>query len=258
MTFLFDNVIIGPIHSRRMGISLGVNLLPLNSKLCNFDCIYCECGWNEKVQGIKPRFNSKQVVLENLEDMLSKLAKDGKGLDVITFAGNGEPTTHPDFAEIIDRTLELRDKYFPNVKVSVLTNATLINRDKVRHALEKVDIAMLKIDAVTPEMINLINEPNASYSLQDVLDGIKKFNGEVIIQTMFLRGEKNGMSVDNTVENELQKWLEVIKEIAPDKVVIYTIDRDTPLKTLSKVPVEDLERIGQMVEDLGIKCEVTK
>ena len=149
--------------------------------------------------------------------------------------------------------MKLRDKYFPNVKVSVLTNATLINRDNVRVALESVDTAMLKIDAVTPEMISAINDPYASYRLDDVIEGIKKFKGEVIIQTMFLKGE-----VDNTAEPHLSQWLEVIKEINPNKVVIYTIDRDTPMKTIVKLTFEELQAIGDRVQSLNIKCEVTK
>lgn len=253
MTFLFEEIIIGPIKSRRMGISLGVNLLPTNGKLCNFNCVYCECGWNAKQENIKLRFNPKEEVLSLLEEALIKQIEANEQIDVITFAGNGEPTTHPDFAYIIEQTLRIRDKYFPKVKVSVLTNATLINRDDVRKALESVDTAMLKIDAVTPEMIKAINDPYANYRLDDVIDGIKKFKGEIIIQTMFLKGE-----VNNSTEPHLSQWLEVIKTIKPNKVVIYTIDRDTPMKTISKLSKEELQAIGDKVEAMSVKCEVTK
>lgn len=258
MTFLFDNIIIGPIHSRRMGVSLGVNILPINGKLCNFDCIYCECGWNGNDSGASLRFNPMNDILNQLEDTLRSMSERGETMDVITFAGNGEPTTHPDFQEIINKTIVLRDKYFPKVKISILTNAALINKDSVRTALESVDIAMLKIDAVLEDKIKLINSPYASYSLIDVLDGIKKFKGEIVIQTMFLKGFKNGISVDNTGEKDVLAWLEIMKLIKPSRVVIYTIDRDTPLSTLSKVSTDELEDIGKRVESLGVICEVTK
>lgn len=256
-TKLFDEVIIGPIISRRLGISLGVNLLPINGKLCNFNCIYCECGWTEKVNQ-KLVYNPKDEVLRLLEKTLRERSEQGEHLDVITFAGNGEPTMHPDFAEIIDATLALRDKYFPTVKVAVLSNATLIDRQSVRSALERVDQAILKIDSAFEHTINLIDAPRAGYSLRKVIDAMKMFKGEIIIQTMFLRGECNGEVVDNTTKEEVNAWIEVLKEIKPSLVMIYTIDRDTPLKTLEKVPYAELCAIGEEVEYAGIKATVAK
>ena len=258
MTFLFDDIIIGPIISRRMGVSLGVNLLPTNGKLCNFNCVYCECGWTIKEDGVKLRFNPTEDVLSRLKDVLKKRNENNEQIDVITFAGNGEPTTHPDFPYIIDETIALRDKYFPNVKISVLTNATLINREPIRNALEKVDTAMLKIDAVTEDLINAIYDPQGRYQLEDVIAGIKKFKGEIIIQTMLLKGHKDGVSSDNTTPEAVDAWLKVIEEINPARVVVYTLDRDTPSKTISRVTVEEMEEIAKRVEALNIKCDVTK
>lgn len=257
-TFLFKDIICGPIISRRMGVSLGVNLLPTNGKLCNFNCVYCECGWTEKSIGTKLRFNPKNEVLTQLEVFLKNRKERAEKLDVITFAGNGEPTMHPNFSEIIDQTIKLRDTYFPNVKIAVLTNATMIIKKEVREALEKVDRAMLKIDAVLPQKISAINDPYKEYSLNDVIKAIKQFNGEIIIQTMFLRGENNGVSVDNTSDSDISAWLEVLKDINPTLVVIYSLDRDTPSDTLIKVPFEELEKIGKKVEEIGIECSVTK
>lgn len=256
-TKLFNDIIIGPIISRRLGISLGVNLLPTNGKLCNFNCIYCECGWTEK-GAEKLVYNPKKEVLRELEERLKERREKGESLDVITFAGNGEPTMHPDFAEIIDATIALRDIYFPHVKVAVLSNATLIDRDNVRHALEKVDRAILKIDSAFDHTIQLIDGPKGNYSLRKVIDAMKKFRGEIIIQTMFLRGEHNGEVVDNTTPEEIEAWINVLREIHPSLVMIYTIDRDTPLKTLSKVSYEELCAIGEEVESYGIKATVAK
>ncbi len=258
MTFLFDDIIIGPIKSRRMGVSLGVNLLPTNGKLCNFNCVYCECGWTIKEAGVKLRFNPTEEVLRRLSEVLESKHSSGDKIDVITFAGNGEPTTHPDFPYIIDKTIELRDRYFPNVKISVLTNATLINREPIRKALEKVDTAMLKIDAVTEGLINSIYDPQGVYSLDNVVEGIKQFKGEVIIQTMLLKGNKDGVSTDNTTPEAVAAWLKVIADIKPDRVVVYTLDRDTPSQTITRASVEEMEAIASKVEAMGIKCDVTK
>lgn len=256
-TKLFNDIIIGPIISRRLGISLGVNLLPTNGKLCNFNCIYCECGWTEK-GAEKLSFNPMDEVIRQLENALRVRQESGELLDVITFAGNGEPTMHPQFAEIIDATIALRDRYFPQVKVAVLSNATLIERENVRGALEKVDRAILKIDSAIDSTIALIDGPKGNYSLSAVIEAMKKFKGEIIIQTMFLRGECRGEVVDNTTKEEIEAWIAVLKEIRPALVMIYTIDRDTPLDTLIKVSYAELCAIGEDVEAAGIKATVAK
>lgn len=255
-TFLFNDIIFGPIISRRLGVSLGVNLLPLDSKLCNFDCIYCECGWTKGVKGIKPVFNDKAEVLKRLQEVLSERAAKGETLDVITFAGNGEPTMHPDFAEIIDGTIALRNQYFPKVKIAVLSNATMLGRESVREALAKIDRAILKIDSAFDETIKLIDSPLGKYSLETVLENMSLFKGEIIVQTMFLRGTNKGVAIDNTTDREVNAWIEVLKRVKPSQVMIYSLDRDTPLETLTKVSKEELEKIATKVTAAGFECSV--
>ncbi len=252
MTALYENIIFGPIHSRRLGLSLGVNLLPLHCKLCTFECVYCECGW--RGHDVKPEFNRRIDVHDMLAGKLSQMVVEGTPPDVITFAGNGEPTMHPEFGAIIDDTIALRDELCPSAKISVLSNATMIGRKSVREALLKVDNNILKLDSAFDRTVRLMNNPQGHYSVADTVAGMKLFNGQLIVQTMFLRGEIEGVHVDNTAEEELSAWLSLVKEISPREVMVYSLDRDTPLQTLEKVPVEELRAIAARVEALGIKC----
>ena len=251
---LFTDIIYGPIRSRRLGISLGVNLLPLHSKLCNFDCIYCECGWNDDNRADKPRFNSREDVRFALDATLSKMQVEGALPDVITFAGNGEPTIHPEFESIIEDTIALRDKYAPNAKVSVLSNATQLHREEVRNALRRVDNAILKLDSAFDKTAHLINKPCGNYSVEGVISNLESFGKEFVLQTMFLRGEYNGEQIDNTVESEVEAWLAVVEHLRPRSVMVYSIDRATPCKTLQKVEREELEKIADRVRALGVEC----
>ncbi|MGL4294000.1 MAG: radical SAM protein [Bacteroidales bacterium] len=254
-TSLFNSIIFGPIHSRRLGVSLGVNLLPATGKVCSFDCIYCECGYNAERKGGK--IPSKEAVVEALEKALREMSESGKSLDVITFAGNGEPTIHPDFAYIIDETIRLRDLYYPKAKVSVLSNSTRTDRPDVFSALMKVDNNILKLDSVFQQTINLIDAPNQeSFTADKLIDNLKKFNGNLIIQTMFLRGEHNGMKVDNTTEKEISGWLNALVEIQPKQVMVYSLDRPTPEKNLQKVSKEELEQIADRARSLGFSVSV--
>ena len=253
MTALYPQIIYGPVRSRRLGLSLGVNLLPLEAKLCTFDCIYCECGWNGENAGSR-RFNSREQVAAALESTLVAMAADSQLPDVITFAGNGEPTMHPDFEGVIADTIALRDKYAPTAKISVLSNATQLHRADVVRALERVDNNILKIDSLDEEMARLINKPCCNYSVAKVVEQLKAFNGKVIVQTMFLRGQYEGRVVDNTTEEQIVAWLEAVKAIAPESVMVYSIARDTPCKTLQKVEREELEKIAERVRALGISC----
>ena len=255
MTSLYDNIIFGPIKSRRLGLSLGVNLLPIESKLCNFNCIYCECGWNEEHEG-KKRFNSRDDVRTMLRSTLSRMVEDGTPPDVITFAGNGEPTMHPDFEQIIDDTIALRDELCPSAKVSVLSNATQIGREDVVRALLRVDNNILKLDSAFDSTVQIINKPVGNYSVARIVELMKQFESNMILQTMFLRGEYMGTHIDNTSEQGVQAWLELVKEIAPKKVMVYSIDRDTPCQTLEKVSKEELSKIASRVEALGFECSV--
>ena len=251
---LFTDIIYGPIRSRRLGISLGVNLLPLHSKLCNFDCIYCECGWNDDNRAEKPRFNSREDVRTALEATLSKMEAEGALPDVITFAGNGEPTIHPEFEGIIDDTIALRNELSPNAKVSVLSNATQLHRESVRNALHKVDNAILKLDSAIEATAHTINKPQGNYSVAEVVKNLAKFGREFVLQTMFLRGEYNGEYIDNTTEREFLAWAAVVEHLRPRSVMVYSIDRATPCKTLQKVEREELEKIAERVRALGIEC----
>lgn len=255
MTSLYDNIIFGPVRSRRLGLSLGVNLLPVESKLCNFDCIYCECGWNGDHLG-KRRFNSREDVRAMLREILSKMVQDGTPPDVITFAGNGEPTMHPDFEAVIDDTIALRDELCPAAKVSVLSNATQLHREDVRRALLRVDNNILKLDSAFDATVQLVNKPVGSYSVERTVEWMKSFEGQMILQTMFLRGEYLGQRVDNTTEEQVEAWLRLVKEIAPRQVMVYSLDRDTPCQTLEKVSREELMQIAARVEALSIACSV--
>ncbi len=255
MTSLFNNIIFGPIHSRRLGLSLGVNLLPTHSKLCNFDCIYCECGWNAQRRG-SGAFNTLEEVTSSLEAKLEEMASRGEIPDVITFAGNGEPTLHPHFEEIIDATIALRNKITPSAKISVLSNATRISLDTVRRALLRVDNNILKLDSAHTEVAKAINHPQGEYSIEQVVENMLLFEGKLIVQSMFLRGECDGITIDNTSPEAIDEWLKLIEKIAPKSVMVYSIDRDTPCKTLEKIEREELLLIAQKVKQLGIECSV--
>ena len=253
-TKLYNDIIFGPIHSRRLGLSLGVNLLPLENKVCTFDCIYCECGWTEK--GCSARFNRREDVSRLLAQKLEEMAAAGTPPDVITFAGNGEPTMHPDFEAIIDDVIRTRDQHAPKAKVSVLTNGTMIRKESVRRALMRVDNNIVKLDSAFDETVRQIDEPLGEYSVAETVEYMKLFEGHLIVQTMFLRGSFEGRTVDNTTEREVAAWLKRIEEIRPRQVMIYTVDRDTPAPDLHKVPVDELNRIADRVRALGIDCSV--
>lgn len=255
MTKLYTEIIYGPVRSRRLGLSLGVNLLPLHSKLCSFDCIYCECGWNAERRGHEG-FNPREEVRSALEAQLKQMATEGALPDVITFAGNGEPTLHPDFEGVIDDTLALRDKYAPAAKVSVLSNATQLHREDVCRALGRIDNNILKLDSAFDATAAAINKPCGHYRIADIVERIKGFGKSCIVQTMFLRGECDGLHIDNTTEAEVEAWLRLIEQIAPRSVMIYSIDRDTPCQTLEKVSREELLQIAARVELLDITCSV--
>ncbi len=255
MTSLYHDIIFGPVHSRRLGLSLGVNLLPVESKLCSFDCIYCECGWNREHPGPR-RFNRREDVSRLLRETLERMTGAGTPPDVITFAGNGEPTLHPDFEAVIGDTLALRDAICPSARVSVLSNATQLHRPEVVRALKRVDNNILKLDSAFDETVRAMNRPQGAYSVEQVVERLCGFGGGLIVQTLFLRGECDGRRVDNTTEEEVAAWLRLIERIRPRKVMVYSLDRDTPCPTLEKVSKEELRRIADRVEALGIPCPV--
>ncbi|HIY36064.1 MAG TPA: radical SAM protein [Candidatus Paraprevotella stercorigallinarum] len=252
-TVIYPSPIFGPVHSRRLGVSLGINLLPEDGKVCSFDCIYCECGFNKDRRPTKT-LPSRHEVFEALESRLKDMKANGPKPDVLTFAGNGEPTMHPEFPEIIDDVRMLRDRYFPEAKISVLSNATQILKPRVFEALKKVDNNILKLDTVNPDYIQEVDRPNGHYNVEAIIDKLKAFEGKVIIQTMFMKGTMNGRDVSNLSDGFVQPWLKAVKDIAPEKVMIYTIDRETPDHDLKKASHEELDHIVDLLKKEGIEA----
>ena len=247
----FDDIVFGPIFSRRLGSSLGVNILPTVGKLCNFDCVYCECGWNKdgRSDGRLPHLEEVEAALE---EKMSRAAADGVPVDSITFSGNGEPTVNPDFPQIVDATLRLRDKYFPQAKVSVLSNAVLVGRKDIAEALKKVDNPILKIDASSDELVGKINKPVGTYRLADIVEALKGFEGNFVLQTMFLRSPE----FDTTSQEALEGWMNIVREVRPREIMVYTIDRETPDKSLGKYTVEEMTAFVQPLLDEGFNIQI--
>ena len=246
---LFNSTVFGPIHSRRLGTSLGINLSPNDGKVCSFDCLYCEAGFNSQGAGTSG-LPSRENVRKLLEEKLRKMREDGENLDVITFSGNGEPTVHPDFPEILEDVMTLRDEYFPAAKVSVLTNSTRIFSPEVAAALKKADNNILKLDSAVESTMQLIDRPNSpSFTVERVIEALKQFKDTGIIQTMILRGEHEGKKVDNTTPEEIDALVKAYKEIKPREIMIYSLDRSTPAEKLKKVEAEELQKIGKYIEE---------
>ena len=255
-TILFPAPIFGPVHSRRLGVSLGVNLMPADGKLCSFDCVYCECGFNKPSHSGSKR-PSREQVKTDLEKQLQKMVEEGRLPDVITFAGNGEPTLHHDFAGIIDDTIALRDRYCPQAKVSVLSNATMAFKPDVRDALLKVDNNILKLDTVDPDFIQLVDRPVGKFDVNKIIDDLAAFHGKVIVQTMFLKGKYQGRDVDNTDDYYVTPWLKALEKIKPEAVMVYTIDRETPAHELLKATPAELDAIVARIKALGIDASAS-
>lgn len=253
---IHESLIYGPVHSRRLGTSLGINLLPANGKRCSFDCIYCECGLNKDGQTRAP-FPSAETVRSAIEQRVFELKNTGTALDTITFAGSGEPTMHPAFKEIITETIALRNRLVPQAKISVLSNAVHIAKPTVFEALQTVDRAILKLDSALDASVRLINRPcTDGYSVAEQVKHFKRFHGAFTLQTMFLRGEVAGKKIDNSTEQEVAAWLAILAELRPREVMIYTLDRKTPVSGLEKIPLEVLQNIAEHVQRLNIKTIV--
>lgn len=257
-TFLFDEIIFGPVRSRRLGVSLGINLLPTKRKICNFNCIYCECGWTQDIEKAVSHLPGREEVYNALDRKLSELIKKNIIPDVITYAGNGEPTLHPDFPGIIDDSIILRDKYFKKTRIAVLSNATTISNPLIKNALLKVDQNILKLDSAFDSTIKIHNQPRVNVNVEELINNLIGFDGKLIIQTLFLRGIHNGKVVDNTTRVEIREWLKALERIKPSEVMIYTISRDTPEGArLKKVPLNELKEIAALVESIGIRTQVS-
>jgi len=256
MTILFDDIVFGPVRSRRFGVSLGVNLLPVSYKYCTFNCIYCECGWTYGENSQKEKLPGREVIKKALNDRLIEMKQEGTEPDNITFAGNGEPTVHPEFDGIIEDTLALRDRHFREAKVTVLSNASLLHKEKVFNALNKVDNNVLKLDSVIEGTFQKINQPSPALKLKDIIEHIKRFEGNQVVQTLFMRGEHAGQHVDNTTPEEVGAWIQVLLEIKPKYVMIYPIERDTAAPGIEKISRGELESIAARVELAGIKTKI--
>lgn len=258
-TVLFHSTIFGPIHSRRLGTSLGVNLMPRDGKVCTFDCLYCEAGFNAQGPG-QAGLPSRQEVRQLLADKLDSMHASCDPLDVITFSGNGEPTLHPDFAGIIDDTLELRDRYYPGAKVSVLSNSTCLDRTPVVEALKRVDNNILKLDSAIDATIKALDRPvRPSFTAEGVIRQLSGFGKDCIIQTMILRGTHDGQVIDNTTTAEIDALIEAYRTIGPEQIMLYSIDRKTPAEHLDKVSRDELEVIADRIRSAvkGIKVMVS-
>ncbi|MFZ4400146.1 MAG: radical SAM protein [Bacteroidales bacterium] len=254
--FLFNEVIFGPIKSRRLGISLGINLLPTHQKICNYNCIYCECGWNTQPISNDNMLPSRLEVKNALSEKLVLMKKFNNPLDSITFAGNGEPSLHPEFAGIVDDVIELRNIYYPLASTTVLSNAGLLNDTSIFAALKKLDNNILKLDAGSNRMYHLINRGAENITINQIVENLKKFEGKLVVQTLFLRGRYNNEIIDNTTEEEVNLWLGHIAAIHPDYVMIYPIDRATPADNLEKTTRKTLENIAAKVNAIGIATKV--
>ncbi|MEI7422566.1 MAG: radical SAM protein [Prolixibacteraceae bacterium] len=257
-TFLFNQTIFGPVISRRLGVSLGINLLPNDTKLCSFDCIYCECGWNPKKKRNTVRLPQRVEVSSLLRQKLLEMKAANNLPDVITFAGNGEPTMHPEFDLIIEETILLRTELSPLSKIAVLSNSTMLHKTRVVEALKRIDDNILKLDSGVLETILLLNKPVGKFDLGKMVNHLKKFNGALSVQTMFLKGTFEGVKFDNTTEHEVEQWISLLKEIKPATVMIYSIARDTPADHLIGIPLKKLKEIAARVEsETAISVQVS-
>ena len=255
-TIIYDSPVFGPIHSRRLGISLGINLLPKGGKVCSFDCIYCECGLNKERHTKNPLPTADEVI-EGLRSKLLSMKQEGIVPDVLTFAGNGEPTLHPHFPEIVDRVREVRNELCPSAKMSILSNATQIRRPEIREALLHFKNNILKLDTVSPKYIYNVDRPQGHYDVEEQIKCLELFQGHCIIQTMLMRGEYEGRSVDNTTEEFVAPYLEALARIKPRSVMLYTLDRETPVSGLQKATPEAMQTIAARIRRLGIEVSVS-
>lgn len=256
-TFLFNEVIFGPVKSRRFGVSLGINLLPCDRKVCSFNCVYCECGWTA-IENFSAKGGLADPVgmADELEKRLLSMKQQDVLPDSITFAGNGEPTLHPNFLLIMKQTIALRDRYAPKAKVTVLSNASTAHHPDIFEALMLADSHVMKLDAGTEETFRLINQPAGNINFDKILSNLMLFGGDLIIQTLFVKGTVNGHAIDNTTDSEVDLWLGHLKQINPKLVMIYPIARNTPVENLQVTSRGRLKEIAARVGAFGIETEV--
>lgn len=254
-TFLWESIAFGPIRSRRLGQSLGINLMPVDEKICTFNCLYCECGWT-----LEKNLNARapyplDTVLEAIERKLVDCRRSDTPVDSLTFSGNGEPTLYPWFGQVIDRLLVLRDKYYPEAVITCLSNATQLYRQEVIAALKRIENPMLKLDAGSQAMLDTVNAPVVPVDIEQVTGQLCQFDGNLVIQTLFFSGEREGRVFDNSIDPEWSLWLERIRRIRPKRLVIYSLDRETPALDLRKFDKDYLEGIVAKLRAEGFNAE---
>jgi wyosine [tRNA(Phe)-imidazoG37] synthetase (radical SAM superfamily) len=252
--FLWEKIAFGPIQSRRLGSSLGINISPVTAKICSFNCIYCECGWTLEKSMDPHLFLPAEEICAAIEAKLCHCKETDTQIDSITFSGNGEPTLHPNFDQIIDNLIVLRDKYYPKTAITCLSNATQLANEKVLAALQKIENPILKLDAVTEPLFQLINKPTVSISIEKIIKQLQQLNGDFILQSLFFKGKIDEQFFDNAAEPHLSLWIDVVKQLQPRKVMLYSLDRGTPAQGLEKIPFEELEKIAQRIKMLGIEA----
>ncbi len=256
MSILFDDIVFGPVNSRRMGKSLGINLLPLTHKICSFDCVYCECGWTMNTEVEEEKLIRGDELLRLAEEGFIRVVKNNIAVDAITFAGNGEPSLHPDFPQIIEGIIALRDKYLQHSKIAVLSNASMLHKADVVNVLSKIWYNIQKLDAGSERMFRLINRPPASLSLNEVVENLCRFEGKLMIQTLLLRGEIDGKYIDNTTEEEVELWISHVVKIKPRYVMLYPIHRAPPSSGLQKIEPEVFEAVKKKLEKAGVDAKI--
>lgn len=230
---------------------MGINLLPSKGKICNFDCIYCECGWNK--DGLSDTTLPTAADVHNaLQAKLIECSKEAQQIDSITFSGDGEPTLNPEFPEIIRDTLALRNQYYPKAKVSVLSNATNIAKDSVFEALKLVDNPILKLDAPTNELVAIINQPQGAYSVEKTVEALSRFKGNFVLQTMFLRSQ----NFDSASPQVLKPWMDIVRYLKPREVMVYTLNRPAPAAGLQKYSAEQMRTLVQPLINEGFNIQL--
>ncbi|MBI3961211.1 MAG: radical SAM protein [Deinococcus sp.] len=244
----------GPVRSRRLGLSLGLNLLPADRKFCNYDCPYCECGLTPPGGG-RGRLPTVEELSTELQGRIAQLKAAGTPPQALTMAGNGEPTLHPQFPQMVDAVCALRHQLLPGAKVVVLSNATRVDKPEVFQALLRVDERQLKLDGATERSFRLLNAPLGKFSLGDLVRCLRRFAGDLVIQTLLTRGTVRGEPVDNTTADEVAAYVALLQEIKPRWVALYSLDRESPEPGLQKLPESELERVAAQVRRVGIPAE---
>lgn len=257
-TFLFNDIIFGPVKSRRLGVSLGVNLLPIDKKFCNFDCLYCECGWSCNTRVSARDLPSRDSVRKSLEEKIVDMQRDKQLPDVITFAGNGEPTMHPGFPEIIEDTIKVRNKLCKDARIAVLSNSMTLHKEKIVKALKEVDQAILKLDSALEHSYRFINRPTGNIQINEIIENLAQFGSGLILQTLFLKGDFEGQEFDNTSRKELDALFTAYRKISPESIMIYSFERDTPISSLKKISLKELNTIGKEIRDMGFPVEISE